>query len=171
MLAGRPPQLGRPGCGGSTGLVEADGAYSVGSCGGPGMPLQSLQASGSNNLRVGGQYWGQVAGVVSKRVARVRVLFDMGIPPLTWCRLRSGTACRSTSTPASTSSRGRMSGPVPGRSSGWSPSTRGAARSQSARLGEDAPNVSSSRLAGRDWSSQRSRLPHKYTVGGTRTGL
>jgi hypothetical protein len=46
------------------------------------MPLQALEASGSHNLRVGGQYWGQVGGVVTKRAARVRVLFDMGIPPL-----------------------------------------------------------------------------------------
>jgi hypothetical protein len=46
------------------------------------MPLPPLQASGSHNLWVGGQYWGQVAGVVTKRAARVRVLFDMGISPL-----------------------------------------------------------------------------------------
>jgi hypothetical protein len=82
LLAARPPQLGENWLWWSTGLVEADGASSVGSCGGPEMPLQLLQASGSHNLRVGGQYWGQVAGVVSKRAARVRVLFDLGIPPL-----------------------------------------------------------------------------------------
>jgi hypothetical protein len=82
LLAARPPQLGENWLWWSTGLVEADGASSVGTCGGPGNPLQPLQASGSHNLRVGGQYWGQVAGVVSKRAARVRVLFDMGIPPL-----------------------------------------------------------------------------------------
>lgn len=82
LLAARPPRLGENWLWWSTGLVEADGASSVGSCGGPGNPLQPLQASGSHNLRVGGQYWGQVAGVVSKRAARVRVLFDMGIPPL-----------------------------------------------------------------------------------------
>src|SRR5215211_3856177 len=35
-----------------------------------GMPLQPLQASGSRNLQVGGQYWGQVSGVVTKRAAR-----------------------------------------------------------------------------------------------------
>jgi hypothetical protein len=82
LLSARPPQLGENWLWWSTGLVEADGAYSVGSCGGPGNPLPPLQASGSHNLRVGGQYWGQVAGVVSKRAAGVRVLFDMGIPPL-----------------------------------------------------------------------------------------
>jgi hypothetical protein len=82
LLSARPPQLGENWLWWSTGLVEADGAYSVGSCGGPGNPLPPLQASGSHNLRVGGQYWGQVAGVVSKRAAGVRVLFDMGIPPI-----------------------------------------------------------------------------------------
>jgi hypothetical protein len=82
LLSARPPQLGENWLWWSTGLVEADGAYSVGSCGGPGDPLPPLQASGSHNLRVGGQYWGQVAGVVSKRAAGVRVLFDMGIPPI-----------------------------------------------------------------------------------------
>jgi hypothetical protein len=84
LLAARPPQLGENWLWWSTGLVEADGACSVGTCGGPGnpLPLPPLQASGSHNLRVGGQYWGQVAGVVSKRAARVRVLFDIGIPPL-----------------------------------------------------------------------------------------
>jgi hypothetical protein len=61
------------------GVVVAGG---VGSCGGPGMPLQPLEASGSHNLRVGGEYWGQVGGVVTKQAARVRVLFDMGIPAL-----------------------------------------------------------------------------------------
>jgi hypothetical protein len=171
LLSARPPQLGENWLWWSTGLVEADGAYSVGSCGGPGNPLPPLQASGSHNLRVGGQYWGQVAGVVSKRAAGVRVLFDMGIPRLSWCRLRSGTASRSTSTPASTSNPERMSGLALGRSSGWSPSTRGAARSQSARSGEHDPNDSSSRLAGRDRRRQRGRPPHKYTVEGTRTGL
>jgi hypothetical protein len=82
LLSARPPQLGENWLWWSTGLVEADGAYSVGTCGGPGNPLPPLQASGSHNLRVGGQYWGQVAGVVSKRAAGVRVLFDMGIPPI-----------------------------------------------------------------------------------------
>jgi hypothetical protein len=82
LLAARPPQPGENWLSWSTGLFEADGAGGVGSCGGPGMPLQALEASGSHNLRVGGQYWGQVGGVVTKRAARVRVLFDMGIPPL-----------------------------------------------------------------------------------------
>jgi hypothetical protein len=90
LLAARPPQLGENWLRWSTGLLEADGAYSVGSSGGPEMSLQRLQASGSHNLRVGGQYWGQVAGVVSKRAARVRVLFDMGIPPLDLVPLEVG---------------------------------------------------------------------------------
>jgi hypothetical protein len=104
LLVARPPQPGENWLSWSTGLLEADGAYSVGSCGGPGMPLQPLQGSGSRNLQVGGQYWGQVSGVVTKRAARVRVLFDMGIPRLTWCRLRSETGSRSTSLLASTGS-------------------------------------------------------------------
>jgi hypothetical protein len=82
LLAARPPQPGENWLSWSTGLFEADGAGGVGSCGGPGMPLRPLEASGSHNLRVGGEYWGQVGGVVTKRAARVRVLFDMGIPPL-----------------------------------------------------------------------------------------
>jgi hypothetical protein len=82
LVVARPPQPGENWLSWSTGLLEADGAYSVGSCGGPGMPLRPLQASGSRNLQMGGQYWGQVSGVVTKRAARVRVLFDMGIPPL-----------------------------------------------------------------------------------------
>lgn len=82
LLAARPPQLGENWLWWSTALLEADGAFSIGSCGGPEMPLQLLHASGSHNLRVGGQYWGQVAGVVSRRAVRVRVLFDTGIPPL-----------------------------------------------------------------------------------------
>ena len=73
--------------------------------------------------------------VVTKRAARVRVLFDMGIPRLTWCRLRSETGSRSTSLLASTGSPGRMSGPVPGRSSGSSVSIRAVAGSQSRRSG------------------------------------
>jgi hypothetical protein len=48
-LVARPPQPGENWLFWSTGLLEADGGYSVGSCGGPEMPLQPLQASGSRN--------------------------------------------------------------------------------------------------------------------------
>jgi hypothetical protein len=82
LLAARPPQPGENWLSWSTALIEADGAGGIGSCGGPGMPLQPLEASGSHNLPVGRQYWGQVGGVVTKQATRVRVLFDMGIPPL-----------------------------------------------------------------------------------------
>jgi hypothetical protein len=82
LLAARPPQPRENWLSWSTGLFEAGGAGGIGTRGGPGMPLQPLEASGSCNLPVGGRYWGQVGGVVTKRAARVRVLFDMGIPPL-----------------------------------------------------------------------------------------
>jgi hypothetical protein len=105
----------------------------------PGSPLQrrELRRTGVATPAAAGQrisqpsggraVLGQVAGVVSKRAARVRVLFEMGIPRLSRCRLRSGIAFRSTSTPAPTSSPGGMSGPVLGRSSGCSVSIRGCA--------------------------------------------
>jgi hypothetical protein len=170
LLSARPPQLGENWLWWSTGLVEADGASSVGSCGGPGNPLQPLQASGSHNLRAGSTGGRSPALSASGRPG-CGCCSTWGFPRLTWCRLRSGIASRSTSTPASTSNPERMSGLALGRSSGWSPSTRGAARSQSARSGEHDPNDSSSRLAGRDRRRQRGRPPHKYTVEGTRTGL
>jgi hypothetical protein len=62
------------------GLFEANGAGGMSNNGG--MPLGELRASGNSNLRDGDQYWGYVNGAVTKRAARVRVLFDLGIPPL-----------------------------------------------------------------------------------------
>jgi hypothetical protein len=132
LLAARPPQPGENWLWWSTGLLEADGAYSVGSCGGPGMPLQPLQASGSHNLRVGGSTGVRSPAWSPSGWPGCGCCSTWGSPSLTWCRSRSGTAFRSTSTPASTSSPGRMSGPALGRSSGCSASTSGAARSQSA---------------------------------------
>jgi hypothetical protein len=44
--------------------------------------LLGVLASGSSNLRSGDQYWGYIVGPVTKGAARIRVLFDMGIPPL-----------------------------------------------------------------------------------------
>jgi hypothetical protein len=54
------------------------------------MPLTPLQASGFDNERVGDQYWGQIVGTVTKRAARIRVLFDMGIPPLELQPIQAG---------------------------------------------------------------------------------
>ena len=55
-----------------------------------GTPLGPLPASGSSNLRDGDQYWGYVNGAVTKHAARVRVLFDSGIPPLDLEPIRAG---------------------------------------------------------------------------------
>jgi hypothetical protein len=74
----RPPGEGRL-CW-ADGLFEANGAGGFSSNGA--LPLTSLQASGSSNLRDGDRYYGYVVGPVTKRAARVRVLFDLGIPPL-----------------------------------------------------------------------------------------
>src|SRR5215211_1400115 len=73
-----------------------------------------LRRAGDAAAAVAGQRLPQPSGgwavlgsgerVVTKRAARVRVLFDMGIPRLTWCRLRSETGSRSTSLLASTGS-------------------------------------------------------------------
>jgi hypothetical protein len=80
LIAAKPPGPGENWLCWASGLFEGGGAGSMGSKGN--MPLTPLQASGSSNIRDGNQYWGQVVGTVTKRAARVRVLFDMGIPPL-----------------------------------------------------------------------------------------
>ena len=80
LIVAKPPRPGENWLCWASGLFDAGGAGSVGSKGK--IPLTPLQASGSQNLRSGTQYWGQVVGTVTKRAARVRVLFDSGIPPL-----------------------------------------------------------------------------------------
>jgi hypothetical protein len=80
LIAAKPPGPGENWLCWASGLFEGSGAGSMGSDGT--MPLIPLRASGSSNIRVGDQYWGQIVGYVPKRAARVRVLFDMGIPPL-----------------------------------------------------------------------------------------
>jgi hypothetical protein len=72
----------------SSGLFEGSGAGGMGTDGT--MPLTPLRASGSDNLRDGDQYWGQIAGYAPKRAARIRVLFDMGIPPLELQPIQAG---------------------------------------------------------------------------------
>jgi len=42
--------------------------------GGPGFPLKPLQASGVQNIRSRGKYWGLVMGYVTKRATGVQVL-------------------------------------------------------------------------------------------------
>jgi hypothetical protein len=80
LIAAKPPGPGENWLCWASGLFEGSGAGSMGSRGN--MPLTPLQASGSANIRDGNQYWGHIVGVVTKRAARVRVLFDLGIPPL-----------------------------------------------------------------------------------------
>jgi hypothetical protein len=80
LIAAKPPRPGKTQLCWASGLFEGGGAGGVGSNGG--MPVTPLRASGSSNIRDGNQYWGQIVGTVTKRAARVRVLFDLGIPPL-----------------------------------------------------------------------------------------
>jgi hypothetical protein len=80
LIVAKPPRRGENWLCWASGLFDAGGAGSVGSKGN--VPLTPLQASGSHNLRSGNQYWGHIVGTVTKRAARVRVLFDSGIPPL-----------------------------------------------------------------------------------------
>jgi len=80
LIAAKPPKPGRNQLCWASGLFEGGGAGGVGSNGG--IPVTPLRASGSSNIRDGDQYWGQIVGTVTKRAARVRVQFDMGIPPL-----------------------------------------------------------------------------------------
>jgi hypothetical protein len=84
MLAAKPPRPGEGWLCWSHGLfdVAGAGAGGIGNHGRPGTPLERLEASGDHNIRAGNRYWGQVVGVVSKRAARVLVLFDRGIAPL-----------------------------------------------------------------------------------------
>ena len=81
MLAAKPPRPGEDWLCWSHGLfdVAGAGAGGIGNHGRPGTPLERLEASGDHNIRAGNRYWGQVVGVVSKRAARVLVLFDQGI--------------------------------------------------------------------------------------------
>jgi hypothetical protein len=88
LIAARPPGPGEKWLCWANGLFEGSGAGGIGSDGT--MPLTLLRASGSSNIRDGDEYWGQVVGYVTKRAARVRVLFDMGIPPLELEPIQSG---------------------------------------------------------------------------------
>jgi hypothetical protein len=48
------------------------------------------QASGAQNIRSGGQYWGHIIGYVTKRAARLQVLFSSGIAPLELVPIQAG---------------------------------------------------------------------------------
>ena len=56
----------------------------------PRCPAHLLRAFGSQDIRSGGQYWGQVIGAVPKDAVRVRVLFHKGIAPLDLEPIQSG---------------------------------------------------------------------------------
>ena len=82
LIEAKPPRPGENRLCWATGLFDKEGAGSMGKEGGPGFPLTPLRAFGAQNIRSGGQYWGQVIGAVTKQAARVRVLFRKGIAPL-----------------------------------------------------------------------------------------
>jgi len=82
LIEAKPPRLGENWLCWATGLFDKGGAGSMGKEGGPDFPLTPLRAFGAQNIRSGGQYWGQVIGAVTKHAARVQVLFRKGIAPL-----------------------------------------------------------------------------------------
>jgi hypothetical protein len=82
LIEAKPPLPGENWLCWATGLFDAGGAGGMGQKGGPDFPLTPLGASGAQNIRSGGQYWGQVIGTVTKQAARVQVLFRKGIAPL-----------------------------------------------------------------------------------------
>jgi hypothetical protein len=88
LIAAKPQGPGENWLCWASGLFEGGGAGGMGSDGT--MPLTPLRASGSDNIRDGDQYWGQIVGYVPKRAARIRVLFDMGIPPLELRPIQAG---------------------------------------------------------------------------------
>jgi len=90
LIAAAPPQPGEEGLCWANGLFDAGGAGGYGKEGGPRSPLKPLQASGAQNIRSGGQYWGQIIGYVTKRAARVQVLFRSGIAPLELVPIQAG---------------------------------------------------------------------------------
>jgi hypothetical protein len=90
LIAAAPPQPGEEGLCWANGLFNAGGAGGYGKEGGPGFPLTPLQASGTQNIRSGGQYWGQIIGYVTKRATRIQVLFRGGIPPLELVPIQAG---------------------------------------------------------------------------------
>ena len=84
LIEAKPPRPGENWLCWATGLFDKGGAGSMGKEGGPEFPLRPrpLRAFGAQNIRSGGQYWGQVIGAVTKQAVRVQVLFRKGIAPL-----------------------------------------------------------------------------------------
>jgi hypothetical protein len=82
LIEAKPPRPGENWLCWATGMFDAGGAGGMGKEGGPDFPLKPLRASGAQNIRSGGQYWGQVIGAVTKEATRVQVLFRKGIAPL-----------------------------------------------------------------------------------------
>jgi hypothetical protein len=90
LIVAKPPRPGENWLCWGVGLFDAGGAGGLGNEGGPTIPLKPLQASGAQNIRSGGQYWGQIIGAVTKRAARVRVTFRAGIAPLELVPIQAG---------------------------------------------------------------------------------
>jgi hypothetical protein len=90
LIEAKPPRAGERWLCWGSGLFDAGGAGGMGNDGGPTSPLKPLQASGAQNIRSGGRYWGQVIGAVTKQAARVQVLFRKGIAPLELEPIQSG---------------------------------------------------------------------------------
>jgi hypothetical protein len=90
LIAATPPQAGQTWLCWANGVFNAGGAGGYGKEGGPGFPLKPLQASGVQNLRSHGKYWGLVMGYVTKRATRVQVLFRSRIAPLELVPIQAG---------------------------------------------------------------------------------
>jgi hypothetical protein len=90
LIQAKPPLPGETWLCWAEGTFDAGGAGTLGHEGGPDSPLTPLRAFGSQGIRSGGQYWGQVIGAVPKDAVRVRVLFHKGIAPLDLQPIQSG---------------------------------------------------------------------------------
>jgi hypothetical protein len=80
LLAAKPPQPGQNWLRWNSGLRDADGYSSIGLHGDPTMPYGPLEATGGSIGTPGEPRAGVVSGIVTKRAARLRVLFRTGRP-------------------------------------------------------------------------------------------
>jgi hypothetical protein len=85
LIQAKPPLPGETWLCWAEGLFDAGGVGTLGNEGGPDSPLIPLRAFGSQDIRSGGQYWGQVVGAVPRDAVRVRVLFHKGIASAVSC--------------------------------------------------------------------------------------
>jgi hypothetical protein len=90
LILAKPPLPGESWLCWAQGLFDAGGGGGLGNEGGRDLPLTPIRASGSQNIRSDGHYWGQVIGTVPKEATRVRVLFHQGIAPLDLKPIQSG---------------------------------------------------------------------------------